>query len=154
MIQVAAPVKNNFGDAGRFGAVCNQSADGFGRVNVAARTAGRFVGAKAGIQRRRRGQSPPRQIINDLDIDVVAAAVDVEPGPVGRPVDALANPDVALLPRLVFVDCCHDVFEFPLGPPCHRRKQRPRYEPAAMLFLRLAAAFAARLAAFAGLAAD
>jgi hypothetical protein len=98
MITKTAPVEHNFFDADFLGTLGDQFTNQLGRFGLI------FVGdlvTQFAINGRGRGQSVACHIIDHLRIDIVQAAVNIQPGPVWRTGNFGSHPAMTAYTRFV-----------------------------------------------------
>src|SRR3569833_3191634 len=78
MIQISAAVEDDLADTGSLRALGDQLADSLSGIDVAALALGRLLAAKGGVEWRRGHEGLAGDVVDDLHVDVVGAAVHVE----------------------------------------------------------------------------
>src|SRR3990170_8669977 len=100
VIQIAAPVEDDLGDSlvlGLPGACLADECADLGLLLPLRRL------AQVGVTAARRGQRDAPGVVHDLRVDVIEAAEDRQPGPLGQPAHAAPDALMAALARLVAI---------------------------------------------------
>src|SRR5262249_37025026 len=97
VVDVAAAVEDDLGDALLLRACGDELADLLGRLHVRADLALLLQGL---VERRGRGHRTACGVVDDLRVDVLAALEDRETRPLGRAPDLLADPHAHAAARL------------------------------------------------------
>src|SRR5579884_3674685 len=95
VVSESAPVEDDTLDPGGLGPLADERTDPLGGVDRPGRAAAQFR-----LGRRGRGQRPPGGVVDDLGVDVLVGPEHGQARPLGGAADPLADPAVALDPRL------------------------------------------------------
>src|SRR5581483_1007145 len=113
-----AAVEDHALDSGGFGALADELADLLCGLDGTGTT-----GAQRRLGRRGRGQGAPGGVVDDLGVDVLVGPEHGQARPLGGPADPLADPAVALDPRLGAPDShCSRSYFLPALPALRRMR--------------------------------